>query len=66
MWELIRHGASKLVISDDFGTPLQLAALGGHVETVVAMLEEGCPIDAVDNDGLIVLFSAAKGGHVEV
>ena len=36
------------------------------METVVAMLEEGCPIDAVSNDGSTMLHFAAEGGHVEV
>ena len=42
--ELIRNGAAKSVDAGEFGTPLHQAAKKGHVETVVAMLEKGCPI----------------------
>ena len=42
------------------------AAKKGHVEAVVAMLEEGCPINIVNNVGATVLHYAAEGGHVEV
>ena len=66
--ELIRLGATKSVIAGNRGTPLHQAALQGHVETVVAILEEGCPIDAVNSVGstVTVLYFAASSGHVEV
>ena len=46
--ELLKLGAAKSVVGGNCGTPLHLAAYGGHVETAVAMLEEGCPLDVVD------------------
>ena len=49
--ELIKLGATKSVVAGNCGTPLHQAALNGHVETVEAMLEEGCPIDVVNSDG---------------
>ena len=55
--ELIKLGATKSVVAGDCGTPLHQAAFNGHVETVVAMLEEGCPIDVVDSDGSTVLHA---------
>ena len=41
--ELIKLGATKSVVAGNCGTPLHQAALKGHVETTVAMLEEGRP-----------------------
>ena len=35
------------------------------MDTVVAMLEEGCPLDVVSSMGSTVLHFAAEGGHVE-
>ena len=64
--ELIKSGAAKSVVAGEFGTPLHHAAIKGHVQTVVAMLEEGCPIDVRNNIGATVLHWAAEGGHVEV
>ena len=52
--EMIRNGATKSVVAVESGTPYQ-AALNGHLETVVAMLEEGCAFDAVDSVGCSVL-----------
>ena len=48
------------------GTPLHQAALAGHVDTTVAMLEEGCSFDMVNSAGFTVLHFAAQGGHVEL
>ena len=66
--ELIRKGANKSVVAGIFGTPLCVAAYKGHAETVVAMLEEGCPLHfEVDFKGnSTALHWAAKGGHFEV
>ena len=47
-----------------FRTPIHLAALNGHVETAVAMLEEGCPLDIVDSAGATLLHFAAAGGNL--
>ena len=41
--ELIRMGATKSLVARDCCTPLR-ASVKGHVQTVVAMLEEGCPV----------------------
>ena len=37
----------------------------GHVDTAVAMLEQGCPRDIVNSTGATILHFAAEGGHVE-
>ena len=54
------------MVAVEFGTPLHQAASKGHVKTVVAMLEEGCPLDVVNTAGDTVLHGAAECGHVEV
>ena len=36
------------------------------METAVAMLEEGCPLDVVSGAGATVLDFAAAGGNVEL
>ena len=64
--ELIRHGAEKAIVAGALRTPLHLAAVGGHVSTVKAMLEAGCPVDVVDSGGWSVLHCASAGGNAEV
>ena len=64
--ELIRHGAKKAIVAGVMGTPLHQAAEGGHVSTVKAMLEEGCPVDVVDKDGCSVLLAAAVNDNAEM
>ena len=64
--ELIRKGATKSMVAREYGPPLHLAAIRGHMETVEAMLAEGCPFNAANSLGATVLHAAAKGGHVEV
>ena len=48
------------------GTPLHQASLAGHMDTAVAMLEEGCSVDVVNSAGFTVLHFAAQGGHVKL
>ena len=45
---------------------LTQSASTGDVQTVSAILDHGCPVDAVDSDGYTALHRAAEGGHVEV
>ena len=42
------------------------SAFIGDVQTVSAILDHGCPVDAVDSNGFTALHRAAEGGHVEV
>ena len=42
------------------------SASTGDVQTVSAILDHGCPVDAVDSDGYTALHRAAGGGHVKV
>ena len=66
--ELLRLGgkASMTKVAGTCGTPLHQAALGGHKKVMSVLLDEGCPIDVVDSNGLSVLHFAAQGGHVEL
>ena len=54
------------MVAGNCGTPLHVATLIGHVETVETMLADGCPMDVVNSNGDTVLHCAAAGGHVEV
>ena len=53
-------------VADSSGTPLHQAAIGGHLDTVLALLENGCPVDVLDSKGESVLHFAARGGSVEI
>ena len=63
---LIKLGAEKAKLADNFGTPLHLAARCGHVSTVRALLKAGCPVDVVASGGYNVLHAAVAGGNAEV
>src|SRR2546423_5776647 len=47
-------------------TPLHLAADGGHIEVVEALLKAGANPDAWDRWSWTPLHRAAEGGHVRV
>ena len=38
----------------------------GDMQTVLAILEHGCPVDVADGRGYTALHKASEGGHVEV
>ena len=42
------------------------SAFTGDLQTVSAILDRGCPVDAVNRAGLTALHGAAIGGHVDV
>ena len=68
VYELLRLGgkASMTKVASTGGTPLHQAVLGGYKEVVLALLNEGCPIDVVDSNGRNVLHTAARCGHVDL
>ena len=47
-------------------TPLMLAAMSGHTETVQVLLDAGADGNAKDNGGGTALMYAAAEGHVDV
>lgn len=47
-------------------TPLHTAARLGDVGLCVALLDAGCPVDAVDEEGEAALHRACHGGHAPV
>ena len=66
--ELLRLGGKESMtkVAGMCGTPLHWAVLGGHKEVVLVLLDEGCSIDVVDNNGRNALYTAAHGGHVDL
>ena len=65
---LLRFGARKSMttVADQVGSPLHQAALEGHKNVIALLLNEGCPIDIKDSDGLTALNYAANFGQVDV
>ena len=47
-------------------SPLHVAALGGHVDTVSVLLSCGCDVEATDGHGLTALAYAMAAGHMAV
>jgi ankyrin repeat protein len=50
--ELMRHGADNAVVAGTFGTPAHQAAIGGHLTTLRALLDHGCPLDTLSTIAL--------------
>ena len=65
--ELLRLGmkVSMTMVAGDYGTVLYQTVVKGHEEIVSVLLDAGCPIDVVDNEGCSALHYAARGGAVE-
>ena len=60
---LLQRGANARA-STYFGrTVAHCAAECGDKETLLAVLDAGCPVDAEDDEGMTPLLFAAKGGH---
>ena len=63
---LLRLGGrgSMTKVAGEHGTPLHQAVAGGHKDIVSLLINEGCPIDMVDNEGHTSLHFAVVYGHV--
>jgi ankyrin repeat protein len=64
---------ASLTVANAFGeTPLFVAALGGHKDVCVSLLQAmnraptGSSVDWADADGTTPLHAAVQGGHFEV
>lgn len=56
-----------LNIADNAGnTPLQIAALQGHIETVEFLLEKNCEVNSRNIEKDTPLIDAVENGHIEV
>ena len=63
---LISRGIDVNAADESGGTPLLLAALEGHLESVVNLIEAGAAIDAAVSNGYTSLSFAVEYGHEEI
>ena len=64
---LLAHGADVNALDGDGATALHLAAAGGHLDVVRALIaDSSADVDLVDGDGATALHLAAAGGHLDV
>ncbi len=64
---LLAHGADVNALDGDGATALHLAAAGGHLDVVRALIaHSSADVDLVDGDGATALHLAAAGGHLDV
>jgi cytohesin len=62
---LVAHGVELNARDEDGWSPLMIAALNGHKESITAMLQGGAAVDAKDKDGWSPLMIAAENRHKE-
>ena len=65
---LLRLGGreSMIKVAGEHGTPLLQAVVVGHKDIVSLLLNEGCPINAVDSKGRSVLHFASRYGQIHM
>ena len=64
---LVDHGANADAPEEkNFSTPLHIAAIGNHVETVQFLIGNNCTVDPIDRFNETPLFKAAQNGFVRV
>lgn len=60
---LLRRGASTEAVGIYYNTPLMLASIYGHLETVQVLMDNGAAINARNNSNSSPLVLAAMNGH---
>ena len=65
---LLRLGARKSMtkVSGTAGTPLHQAVGKGHKDIVSLLLNEGCPIDVVNTEGMNLIHAASLAGQIDM
>jgi ankyrin len=63
---LVEKGADVNAVSSRGFSPVLLAAIQGHAETLALLLEKGARVDLAAEDGRTPLSAARDGGHAEV
>ena len=64
--ELIKNGAEKDVVAGIYGAPLHHSTISRHLETVKRLLDEGCSVFTVNDNGKTALHLAAQKGYVGI
>ncbi|OMO50038.1 Major sperm protein [Corchorus capsularis] len=63
---LLRNGATMNFQDQYELTPLHAAAIKGHKEVILVLIEMGSDLDRPDNEGHTALHLAVEGGHSEI
>ena len=69
VYTLLELGGRKsltLIGKEGVGTPLHQAAAGGHTDTVIFLLNEGCPVACLNSYGRTALHMAASAGQAHL
>lgn len=64
--DLLSYGANNNFRGGLFGTALQAASGGGHLETVFGLLEGGADLEIVAGPDRTALQAASQNGHIDV
>ena len=62
---LLEHGANVNVQDQNGGTPLIMAAVNNHTETVETLLDAGAQVDRPDVHGFSPLLVSATKGYLQ-
>ena len=65
---LLRLGGKKSMrkVAGTAGTPLHQAVGAGHKDIVSLLLNEGCPVDVMNSNGVSLIHVAAQKGHIDL
>ena len=62
---MVAEGADVNFLGERGGTALHVAALGGHVKVVKALVEQGVDVNLQAEDGCTALHLASSEGHMD-